>query len=116
MTGSHNAEKGQAMGGGRDKDGKREQRPVKGGRTKARGNERDREDSPKETLGRRGNGFGDTREEMKEEVRDNSRERERTPSLRPDSRVSATEVGGDGATRPKRGHRVGWGRPAVRAQ
>lgn len=34
----------------------------------------------------------------------------------PQTLLSDTEVGGDGATRPKRGHRVGWGRPAVRAQ
>lgn len=80
-----------------------------GGRRQKRGTEK----IPKETLGRKGNGFGDIREGMKEEVRGNGRVCERTPNLRPGSQN--TQVGGDGATRPKRGHRVGWGRLAVRA-
>lgn len=52
-----------------------------------------------------GSGFGDTRKEMNEEVGGKGGEWERTPSLRPGS--PNTEVGGDGATRPKWGHRVG---------
>lgn len=44
---------------------------------------------------------------MKAEVGGKVGEWERTPSLRPGS--PDTEVGGDGATRPKWGHRIGWG-------
>lgn len=46
---------------------------------------------PKETLGREGNGSGDTREGMKEELGGNGREWERTPSLRPCSRTQKWE-------------------------
>lgn len=66
---------------------------------------------------REGSGFGDTREGMKEEIGGKGREWERTLSLR--SSFLNTKVGGDGATRPKRGHKLreeGWRGPAVWAQ
>lgn len=44
---------------------------------------------------------------MKAEVGGKVGEWGRTPSLRPGS--PDTEVGGDGATRPRWGHRIGWG-------
>lgn len=105
--GSRNTERGQATGTGGGKGGKRAKTEGKDGMTKEGGKDNQvHREIPKETLGR-GHGCGDTREEMKEEVGGKAGEWERAPSLRPGS--PNTEVGGDGATRPKWGHRIGWG-------
>lgn len=95
---SRTTERIQTTGEGRARDGKRQQR--------LRGQEWQETRIKTQSRSPRGpwvesNGSGDTREGKKEEVRGKGGEWE-PPSPRLGSQN--TEVGGDGATRPKRGH------------
>lgn len=78
--GKGDTERGQATREGEDRDGKRERRHRSrmGGRRQETRITRGTEKISKETLGREGNEFGDTREDMKEEIRDKGGYWERT--------------------------------------